>query len=245
MIRRILRMLIEPSVFDAGREAGLLRSHFSRVDSGVFVDIGANTADSAVSLPFLESGWAGLAVDPIPTNAKSLRNAGYKVWCGALTSEERAKEGTTTFFVAGGASGRKSSLDRGKIDPALDSSELEVPLMTLRDLLEKFKISRVDLLSVDVEGCEAEVLSTIDEVTVSGLLLVEDWARDTSLHGLIVSRGYKRVRRTGYNSWYVPTHTEFPLSVLGRLHLIAKLNIFCAVRRWRFERKKRTYDSVR
>ena len=99
----------------------------------------------------------------------------------------------------------------------------------------------MDLLSVDVEGCEGDVLSTINSTDVSGLLLVEDWARDTTLHNLIVSKGYKRVRRTGYNSWYVPKASKFPVSIWGRLHLFCKLNIFCIVRRRRFQRRLNAY----
>jgi FkbM family methyltransferase len=247
MFSDLLRTLLAPSVYNASKEPELLMRYFSEVDMGVFVDIGANVPESAVSLPFLKAGWTGVAVDPIPENAESLRKAGYDVWCGAVTSEVRAKEkeGETSFFVAGGTTGRKSSLEPTNIDPALCLDEIVVPLVTLSDLMLRFGLTRLDLLSVDVEGCEADVLSTMDESTVSGLLLVEDWARDTSLHSLIVSKGYKRVRRTGYNSWYVPAGAEFPLSVWGWLHLVAKLNLFCVVRRWRFERRKRAYDSVR
>lgn len=232
-------MLIAPAVFEATREKELLIRYFSKIDTGVFVDVGANTADSAVSLPFLRLGWTGLAVDPIPSNVESLRKAGYEAWCGAVTSEEQSRKGSMPFFVAGGPSGRKSSLSRDKIDPALETFETEVPLITLKTLFERFSINSVDLLSVDVEGCEADVLSTLTNSDVSGVLLVEDWARDTELHALIVSKGYRRVRRTGYNSWYVPRNASFPVSIFGRVHLFLKLNLFCIVRRVRFERKRR------
>ena len=239
MFSDLLRILLAPSVYNASRESELLMQYFSEVDTGVFVDIGANVPESAVSLPFLRVGWTGLAVDPIPDNAESLREAGYQVWCGAVTSEERAKKGSMKFFVAGGSTGRKSSLDQDKIDPALRSSEIEVPLITLETLIKHFRLDHIDFLSVDVEGCESDVLSTVDQLNFSGLLLVEDWARDTSLHNLIISKGYKRVRRTGYNSWYIPEHREFLVSLWGKLHLFLKLNLFSIVRRARFERKRR------
>lgn len=241
MIHYLFRLLIAPAVFNPVKEGELLQRFFSGKDSGVFVDVGANTPESAVTLPFLKAGWAGVAVDPIPSNAESLRDSGYEVWCGAVTSETQAKQGFMSFYVAGGESGRKSSLDHEKIDPALDRHQIEVALTTLRDLFERYELARVDLLSVDVEGCEGDVLSTINSTDVSGLLLVEDWARDTTLHNLIVSKGYKRVRRTGYNSWYVPKASKFPVSIWGRLHLFCKLNIFCIVRRRRFQRRLNAY----
>ena len=242
MFSDLLRILLAPSVFNASRESELLMQYFSEVDTGVFVDIGANVPESAVSLPFLKAGWTGVAVDPIPENAESLRKAGYDVWCGAVTSRLNAAEGVTTFFVAGGKSGRKSSLDHRKIDPFLEREAIQVPLITLAELFDQFELTSIDFLSVDVEGCEQDVLSTIARSSVSGLLLVEDWARDTALHRSIEKIGYKRVRRTGYNSWYVPANIDFHLSVWGRLHLYLKLTLFCPIRRRRFAKKQRAHD---
>ena len=242
MFSDLLRILLAPSVYNASKEPELLMQYFSEVDTGVFVDIGANVPESAVSLPFLKAGWTGVAVDPIPENAESLRKAGYDVWCGAVTSRLNAAEGVTTFFVAGGKSGRKSSLDHRKIDPFLEQEAIQVPLITLAELFDHFELTSIDFLSVDVEGCEQDVLSTISRNSVSRLLLVEDWARDTALHRSIEKVGYKRVRRTGYNSWYVPENIDFHLSLWGRLHLYLKLTLFCPIRRRRFAKKQRAHD---
>lgn len=241
MFSDLLRILLAPSVYHASEESELLQQYFSEFDSGVFVDIGANVSESAVSLPFLRAGWTGIAVDPIPDNAESLRKAGYEVWCGAVTSELKAAEGIATFFVAGGKSGRKSSLDHLKIDPILEQEAIQVPVITLAELFERFQLTSTDFLSVDVEGCEQDVLSTISWNSVSRLLLVEDWARDTALHRSIKKVGYKRVRRTGYNSWYVPENIDFHLSLWGRLHLYLKLTLFCPIRRCRFAKKQRAH----
>ena len=242
MFSDLLRILLAPSVYNASKEPELLMQYFSEVDTGVFVDIGANVPESAVSLPFLKAGWTGVAVDPIPENAESLRKAGYDVWCGAVTSRLNAAEGVATFFVAGGNSGRKSSLDHRKIDPFLEQEAIQVPLITLAELFDQFELTSIDFLSVDVEGCEQDVLSTISRNSVSRLLLVEDWARDTALHRSIQKVGYKRVRRTGYNSWYVPESVDFHLSLWGRLHLYLKLTLFCPIRRRRFAKKQRAHD---
>ena len=242
MFSDLLRILLAPSVYNASTEPELLMQYFSEVDTGVFVDIGANVPESAVSLPFLKAGWTGVAVDPIPENAESLRKAGYDVWCGAVTSRLNAAEGVATFFVAGGNSGRKSSLDHRKIDPLLEQEAIQVPLTTLAELFDQFQLTSIDFLSVDVEGCEQDVLSTISRNSVSRLLLVEDWARDTALHRSLEKVGYKRVRRTGYNSWYVPENVDFHLSAWGRLHLYLKLILFCPIRRRRFAKKQRSSD---
>jgi hypothetical protein len=47
------------------------------------------------------------------------------------------------------------------------------------------------------------------------------------------AQGYKRVRRTGNNSWYVPGETDFPNSLFGRWQLLRKYYLSLPVRRLR------------
>jgi len=238
MFRILHRFFTLPSVFKASKEESLLCEFFSGNKFGVFCDIGANTPESAVSLAFLKKGWARVAVDPLPTNVQLLSRAGFNVFCGAVTNAIRAKEKSTTFYLAGGESGRKSSLDSEKIDPHLEQVAIEVNLITLSDLLRRYQISHLDLLAIDVEGHEVEVLDTLDSELPINLILIEDWARDTAINDALKVKGYKRVRRTGYNSWYVKSEVPFPVSLWGWFHLLAKLNWFNAIRKKRFEKKK-------
>ena len=243
MMASIKRLICEKAVFAAEREEDLLVNFFNDRRDGTFIDIGANLPESAVALPFLRKGWVGLAVDPIPKNASNLEAAGFEVWCGAVTSKEMAEKGVTNFYVAGGDGGRKSSLDADLIDPLLETTEIVVPLITLEDLIKKMDVESIQLLAIDVEGCERDVLSTLPHGFEVDLILVEDWARNTLLHQDLVSKGYKRVRRTGYNSWYVPEDSSLRVSWLGELHLNAKLNWFAPVRQRRFERKRAQAES--
>jgi len=231
-------MFFQKSVFKADEESCLLKQFFNNTDSGVFCDIGANAPKSAVSLAFLNNGWTGVVVDPIPRNAELLTKAGFDVFCGAVTSAIRAEEKTTTFFLAGGESGRKSSLDSKKIDPNLKQEALEVNLISLSELLKQYQITHLDLLAIDVEGHEVEVLDTLDSDFPINLILIEDWARDTAIDDALNSKGYKRIRRTGYNSWYVKKDYQFRVSLIGKLHLLAKLKWFNPIRKRRFESKK-------
>jgi hypothetical protein len=70
----------------------------------------------------------------------------------------------------------------------------------------------LDFLSIDVEGHEIEVLDGFDlAYWRPRLLLIEDHVLDLNLHRTLQSRGYKWVRRSGLNAWYVPA--DFPMSV--------------------------------
>lgn len=243
MLSALYSYFLSRAVFQASTEQELLLDFFRTNSDGIFLDIGANEPDSAVSLPLFRRGWKGLVVDPIPSNAKKLETAGFDVYCGAVTTKNRAEHGETTFYIAGGGSGRKSSLDAELIDPLLETREIIVPLITLEDLIAKMDVENIQLLAIDVEGCERDVLSTLPHGFNVDLILVEDWARNTLLHQDLVSKGYKRVRRTGYNSWYVLANSNFRVSWLGKLHLDAKLNWFAPNRQRRFEKKRARVQS--
>jgi len=243
MFSTLYSHLLSRAVFPGSEEAKLLQDFFADNSVGVFIDIGANEPNSAVSLDLFKRGWKGLVVDPIPSNAKKLETAGFDVWCGAVTTKTIAEQGETKFHIAGGDSGRKSSLDAELIDPLLETTEILVSLITLEDLIKKIDVENIQLLAIDVEGCERDVLSTLPPGFDVDLILVEDWARNTLLHQDLVRKGFKRVRRTGYNSWYVPEDSNFRVSWLGKLHLNAKLKWFAPIRQRRFERKRAQAQS--
>jgi hypothetical protein len=71
------------------------------------------------------------------------------------------------------------------------------------------------------------------------LILIEDDVQDLSKHGYLVARGYKLVRRTALNNWYVPIETPFPVSPFGHWQLLRKLYLGRGWRRWKRQRKLR------
>ena len=244
MKKSIKRLLFEKAVFSADFEAVLLKDFFGGVLDGTFIDVGANAPESSVTFQFLQKGWRGIAIDPIPANAEKLGLAGFEVWCGALSTKELSAVGTVNFYLAGGDTGRKSSIDKESIDPLLETTEVVVPVKTLVEIIESQNFDHIDLLSVDVEGSEMDVLSTLPQDFPVKLLLVEDWARDTELHRFLLGKGFIRIRRTGYNSWYVPKGSSFAVSAIGQLHLIAKLNWFAPIRKRRFDKKKAAANKL-
>ena len=93
-------------------------------------------------------------------------------------------------------------------------------------------------LSIDVEGHELEVLlgCTLPEHSPD-LILIEDKLQDLSKHRHLVAQGYKLVRRTCLNNWYVPRDKAPPeRTILERLKLFRKVFLglpFRSFRRWR------------
>lgn len=201
--------------------------------TGIFVEVGANDPVRGSQTWALElDGWTGLLVEPLAERAEELRTnrtaTVEEVACGPpeLHGTEailHVKGGHSTLTVEGG-------------DPGVEfTAQRSVPIRTLDCLLEKAGIAQVDFLSVDVEGYEAEVLkgTTLGRIRPR-LCLVEDKARDWTVHRHMLANGYKRVRRTDLNSWYVPQSAEFPISYFGRLQLFRKYALSVPFHRMRY-----------
>ena len=246
----LFNFFLTPSVFKDNQEPMLLMAYFETTQSGVFADVGANDPQTSVSQIFEDRGWSGLIFEPLPDLAAKLRAVRKNpVIEAACTSLENAKKKNAKFYLAG-AGGQQSSLDQQAQD-ALSRTDavLDVRLTTLDNELENHHIQRLDFLAIDVEGHELEVLAGINlKTSKPKLVLLEDWARDFSRHRWMRLQHYKLVRRTGFNSWYVPQEDAFPISLLGRLQLLRKYVLGMPGRRlrfWRHERKRLATASIK
>ncbi len=101
---------------------------------------------------------------------------------------------------------------------------IEVPVRTLDDILDEANApAPIDFLSIDVESHEIEVLNGVTLTRWQPrLILIEDLAFNTRLHRHLRSRGYKWVRRTGLNGWYVPDASPMRVSAFGRWQFFRK-----------------------
>ena len=89
-------------------------------------------------------------------------------------------------------------------DP-LSGAKVKVPLRTLDAILAEAGAARVDFLSVDVEGMELPVLQGFNlEKYAPRLILLEEHRRDFKKHFHLRRHGYRLVKRTHLNNWYVP-----------------------------------------
>ena len=189
------------------REKVLIREFFGKT-TGYFVDVGANDPHHGSQTWHLESmGWSGVLIEPQPDLAARLRETRKaKVFAAACSSPDNA--GTTmTLHLAG----PMSSLNRERMSyGVVPEAVITVPVRTLDDILaEAGAPSPIDFLSLDVEGHELEVLAGFDIARWRPrLILMEDQVADHSKHRIMRRAGYRLVRYTDYDGWYVPA--EFP-----------------------------------
>ena len=194
-------------------ETDLVHLFFGRRNDGLFIEVGANEPCRHSQTWSLEqAGWHGLLIEPSPSLCEQLRNQRRRsrvleVACGAPGAPPRAR-----FHLA--ENPLHSSLATGRTDfaPKIDRS-IEVDVKTLDQIIKETDTHDIDFISIDVEGLQYEVLQGLTLTTHRPrLLLVEDHLTGYRTHRWISRQGYRLVKRTGLNSWYVPADASFVLT---------------------------------
>lgn len=224
------------------RESRLVWEYFKRQDHGTFVDVGANHPTERNQTWFLEGrGWSGLLIEPHPAMSELLRAHRRRSRTVQAAVCGPGEEGEAELHL--GVDPAKSSL-RPEWDHALTGERIRVPARTLNSILAEAGLGRIDFLSLDVEGLELEALRGLDlERYQPQLILLEDHFYSYAKHFYLRRHGYKLVRRTGYNNWYVPRNT--PVSVFSMcsfpelLRLGRKMWLNTPFNRWRRWLKQR------
>jgi FkbM family methyltransferase len=202
-------------------EQHLIQTFFSDT-AGYFVEVGANhPQDGSQSWLLEQCGWSGILIEPHPELADKLRQERRaKVFAVACSSPENAGR-KLPYYVAG----PHSTLDRAAMAPGSQpKAVIDVLARTLSSILtEAGAPQTIDFLSIDVEGHEIEVLRGFDfTLWQPRLILLEDHVSNLRKHRFMKSSGYRLVRRTGHNSWYVPINSQVYFGFINRWRVLRK-----------------------
>ena len=212
-------------------EDKLVWDYFHRKPHGFFIEVGANDPINLSQTYLLEqNGWEGILVEPQAECCDRLRQVRprsriIQAACGAPT-----RKGKALFRIA--TSHDRSLLATQTPDEDVTfTGAVEVDLVTLDELLAECGNLKPDFVSIDVEGGELEVLKGFNLAKHHpGLLVVEDHVEHLRLHCYLRAQGYKLVKRTGSNNWYVPQEAAFPVSLAERLRLFRKMYLATPLR---------------
>ncbi len=136
---------------------------------GFFVEAGAHDGFTQSNTYWLERfrGWSGLLVEPVPLLAdRARRRRRAAVQNCALVAPDhpeptiRMRYGDLMSMVEGAKDPDWPS--RGTAAGWREPHTIEVPARTLSSLLDEIHAPEVDLLSLDVEGYEAQALRGLD-----------------------------------------------------------------------------------
>jgi FkbM family methyltransferase len=227
------------AIFPTDVEDRLKAEFFGSVTSGFFVEVGAGDPKQLSQTWELERlGWRGILIEPQPKLARKLEDqrAACKVFCCACSSPENAGRMLPLQLA-----GIYSSLNLDHFVAGMKKEVvIEVPARTLDDILvEASAPIPIDLLSIDVEGHEIDMLKGLTLTRWQPrLILIEDLAMNLRLHRLLHACGYRWMRRTGVNAWYVPRNSQIAISPFGRWQFFRKYYLGVPFRHLREAKRK-------
>jgi FkbM family methyltransferase len=173
-------------------------------DHNIYVDIGAaHPINKSLTHFVRDRGWSGVAIDGNSDYEHDWIQAGYgSHFCHALLSDQpRAR-----FAIHDNA-----FTSRISDSPETDHPErwgikhiIERDTVSLNAILEQRGIGKIDLLTIDLEGHEMEVLSTLDFEKHSPLFIISEYvtqgeSTDPRVCQILLKRGYEVVHMTESN----------------------------------------------
>jgi FkbM family methyltransferase len=217
-------------------EHELVRTFFGNRSKGTFVDVGANDPFKDSQSYHLEAlGWRGLLIEPLPGYCDRLRQHRSSTVIQLACSSEANHKKLLPIHVAG----VHSSLEADLIAIGAQSDNvIHVETRTLNSILADNRMEPgFDLLSIDVEGHEAELFKGFDIGRWRPkLVLLEDHVTNHSKHNHMVRGGYQLLLRTGLNSWYVPAADRYEFTARAKLEFVRKYWLGLLARKIRYRR---------
>ena len=192
-------------------ESKLVWEYFRKRNHGFFVEVGANEPKSDSLTYFLEQqGWNGILIEPNPNLCRALREQRPRSQVFETAVCAPADVGEADLHLSPGGGGHSAIRPEPGVE--LGGGCIRVAMKTLDQVLEEGHANEIDFISLDVEGMEIDVLRGFDLGRWKpGLILIEDFFDNHEKHRCLKSLGYKLIRRTGYNNWYVSRNTAAAL----------------------------------
>ena len=144
----------------------IIRDFFNDRNGGMFVDVGCAHYMEMSTTCYLEKhlGWYGIAVDALSEYAADYtqNRPNTKFFNFIVTDRSGCIEPFYRLINAPGLSSDNKNSTREAAEYFQVSKEcqvMDVPTITLTELLEKNGISKIDFLSLDIQGGELKALS--------------------------------------------------------------------------------------
>ena len=208
-------------------EDRILWQVFRQRPTGYFIEIGAYDGVTLSNTFFLEQmGWCGLLIEPIPELAQRAAAARPRSRVLQTAVSRGEKTGTAKFTITQNVPVLSFlEADQDHVERCLREGarlvQIEVPVVTVDDILNQERRSpapfggpwvprqgwKIDLVSIDTEGCEIDVLEgfNLDRYKPRILLIENDRASGSAIEPYLNGRGYRKFHRRKINDFYVRT----------------------------------------
>jgi FkbM family methyltransferase len=177
---------------------------------GVFLEIGADDGVRFSNCKFFEETlkWTGLAIEARDSAFIELKKNRNCICENVVLSN--IEEETQFMDIKGyglGLSGLINKYDSRhveRIDNEIKhvnnkgSDIINVKTVKLNDILDKYNIKHIDFLSIDTEGSELDILSTLDfSKYIIDIITIEDNYKDIKLLNFFQERNYTLIQNIG------------------------------------------------
>jgi hypothetical protein len=176
-----------------GQDRWVVEELFPAVKNGFFVDVGSADGIIDSNTKVLEDrGWAGICIDPFPTNMTKRRCTVSRSVVSSVSGER------VSFLKAGELGGIEDYLGRWKSGIG-QAERVEFVTTTLTEILRQSKAPHyINYMSIDIEGAELEALKGLDFSTYRiGSMTIEhnfEEPKRTQIRSLMESHGYRYAR---------------------------------------------------
>jgi FkbM family methyltransferase len=185
---------------------------------GLIIEVGGATPEFlSMSKHFKDNGWRTIIIEPNPTFAQQHIEIGNEVYQFACSYEDKDGEftiveqqvsaygGIVTDHSFSSIEVKDSYLRKPNFNLTnSNSKKINVKIKKLDTILNEINISKIDILSIDVEGWEIEVMKGLNTENIDcKLIVVENFLDDDSYKKYFESIGYYLSDNIQYNQIYL------------------------------------------
>jgi FkbM family methyltransferase len=199
--------------YSQNNEDILLWRALKNVEKGFYIDVGANhPVDDSVTKLFYENGWSGINIEPVPEKLEELKKDRPRdINLGSLVG---STPGSILFYEIPEDT-RLSTTDEETARKHADEFGYNIKIHrmnfeSLDSICRKNKTEIIHFLKIDVEGCEGDVISSINFdfikpwiIVVESTLPCSDETADTSWETTLKNAGYEFVFFDGLSRYYL------------------------------------------
>lgn len=205
--------------FSQNREDLIIEGFFPDIKNGFYVDVGANHPFyHSVTKLFYDKGWHGINLEPNPMLLEQLqehRPKDINLMLGI--GDVPGKLNLRVYHSRDGLEGI-STLSRkmqkeysySKNQDTEKHTDIEIDIVTLKQVFDEHKPKHIHLLKIDVEGFEYEVLvSNVwdkyrpEMICIESNHIIKDW------RPLLQKAKYQHVFNDGINDYYLAKESIF------------------------------------
>lgn len=201
-----------PKLFSENNEEIIIRHFFKDMKNGFFVDVGSYHYKDKSNTYYLEKylNWSGIAVDANSEFADGYKKYRPRTKFFSYFVSDKSGE-IVTFYIVNDKS--KSRSDCSSIK-GFHHEMVNVPSITLNELLEKSGVKKIDLLTMDIELSEPAALKGFDIKKYRPELVCIEAHKETrdEILKYFENNGYKRLDiyfLYDKRNWYFVEHDKY------------------------------------